>query len=173
VELAAMAIAAIAVGAVAVQDWTPALILPGTSGSVLADDDDRPERLRLDLWDSVRSIRPGVGRNLFRYVEAPARATAAVKEATGGQTTQTDHLSFEESPPHKESFPLRFYGYAKRRTDTGRALFCDNELVYLVSESDVIGGRYRVVRIGILEAEVEDLTVHTRHTLALEDAVPS
>jgi hypothetical protein len=173
VELAAMAITAVAVGAVAVHDWTPAFVAPGPSRLVLADGEGGPELLRLDLWDSVRSIRPGVGRNLFRYVESPARAAAAVKGAAGGQTTQGDRLSYEDEPLHKESFPLRFYGYAKRRTDMGRALFCDDELVYLVSEGDVIGDRYRVVRIGMLAAEVEDLAAHTRHTLALEDAVTS
>jgi hypothetical protein len=140
-----------------------------------ADDDAGPERLRLDLLDAVRGAGPMAGRNLFRYVEAlPARpldrpvASGGDHPIAGGLRTQTNE------PPHAESFPLMFYGYAQHHSGRARALFYEGENIYLASEGDVIGARYRILRIGAMTAEIEDLTSHQRHTLALEpDAVPS
>jgi len=169
-----MGMAAVVVGAVAVHDWAPKLVLPAVGGVVMAADDDAQVRLRLELWEKVRSVGPTEGRDLLRYAEArpeaPLRREARPETAAVGQTKKGDRLSYEE---HAETFPLRFYGYARRRAGRVRALFCDDELVYLASEGDVIRGRYRVVRIEELAAEVEDLAAHTRRTLALEDAVPS
>jgi hypothetical protein len=53
-------------------------------------------------------------------------------------------------------------------------MFCDDGAIYIAAEGEVITGRFRVVRIGEKTAEVEDLSRHTRETLAMEaDAVTS
>jgi hypothetical protein len=83
-------------------------------------------------------------------------------------------ISKGHATPPPERFPLAYYGYAKRHSDGTHALFCDDDTIYLVREGDVIGGRFRVLRIGATSAEVEDLARHKRETLVMEpDAVTS
>ena len=86
---------------------------------------------------------------------APARSSAKTQETAGGQTTKPDGLSY-----------LTFFGVAKK-SGVERALFCDEEQVYVAAAGELIGGKYRVVRIGVASAEIEDLARHTLETLAM------
>jgi hypothetical protein len=68
------------------------------------------------------------------------------------------------SPP----IPLKFYGYANRLSGPARqAFFLDGEDIQIKAENDVIRGRYKIVRIGINSAVVEDLQSHDQQTLPL------
>jgi hypothetical protein len=63
---------------------------------------------------------------------------------------------------------LKFYGYANRQSGPARqAFFLDGEDIRIESENDVIRGRYKIIRIGINSAVVEDLQVHEQQTLPL------
>ena len=63
---------------------------------------------------------------------------------------------------------MKFYGYANRLSGPARqAFFLDGEDIQIKAENDVIRGRYKVIRIGINSAVVEDLTSHDQQTLPL------
>jgi hypothetical protein len=174
-DLAAVAVAAVVVGAAGLRDWAPAPAIVPALRRVAVDKDEGPERLRMEILEKLRGVRGSGERNLFRYVEA------APVRAAGRPTTRNEALpntaptrQTAGAPPVVESLPLKFYGFAKRRSGDTRALFYDEEFTYLAAVGDVIGGRYRVLRIAETSAEVEDLTRHTRETLAMEpDAVTS
>jgi hypothetical protein len=173
----AAAAAALALAAAALHDWTPGRMeAPPGRVALAADENAGPERLRLDLLDAVRGAGSAAGRNLFRYVEAPpVRPPARSAASSGSDHPLAGDLRTQiNEPPHAEAFPLMFYGYARHRSGATRALFYEGENIYLASEGEVIGARYRILRIGAMKAEIEDLVSHRRHTLALEpDAVPS
>ncbi len=62
------------------------------------------------------------------------------------------HLSPERPP-----FPLKFYGFvSKTKVGDKRAFFLDGEDIVIASEGDMIKKRYKIVRIGINSAVVED-----------------
>jgi hypothetical protein len=164
-DVAAIVMAAAVVGAAGMKDWSPKTIAVRAT-VVSSEDEGGPERLRREVLDRVRDVRWTGGRDLFRYVEKrlevfPIRgvegthASASVHAAAAGQATNNDVL------PH-----IVYFGFAKK-SGVQRAMFYDDEQVYLAKEGDVIGGRYRVVRIGITAAEIEDLARHTLETLAM------
>jgi hypothetical protein len=76
--------------------------------------------------------------------------------------------------PPPAPIPLKFYGYANRRTGpTRQAFFLDGDEIQIKGENEIIRGRYKIIRIGINSATVEDLTNHNQQTLPLIEEVPS
>ena len=70
--------------------------------------------------------------------------------------------------PPPPPIPLKFYGYANRLTGAARqAFFLDGEDIQIKGENDVIRSRYKILRIGINSATVEDLQSHDQQTLPL------
>jgi hypothetical protein len=170
----ALAVAIVSVTAVGLRDWRPAPVDVPAMLAAREEEERGPARLRTELLEKVRAVKAAGGRNLFRYVEATPATPAGGRPTTGDVQPQKRTDSAVSGTGQVEVPPLKYYGYAKRTTDTTRALFYDDERIYLVVEGDVIGGRYRVLRIGATSAEVEDLTRHTRETLAMEpDALTS
>jgi hypothetical protein len=75
-----------------------------------------------------------------------------------------DHPPKTTPPP----IPLKFYGYANRLSGPARqAFFLDGEDIQIKAENDVIRGKYKIIRIGINSAVVEDLQSHDQQTLPL------
>ena len=69
---------------------------------------------------------------------------------------------------------MKFYGYANRAAGPARqAFFLDGDDIQIKGENDVIRGRYKIVRIGINSAVVEDLQTHDQQTLPLVAEVAS
>ena len=160
-----MVITAAVVVAVGTKDWSPKAIV-AREPVVSSEEEDGPERLRLEKLDGVRGIRWTGGRDLFRYVEkrvevAPVRAVGTTQAAAESHAGGAGQATKKDVVPH-----VQFFGVAKKGS-VERALFCDEEQVYVAVEGDVIGGRYRVVRIGMTVVEIEDLERHTRETLAM------
>jgi hypothetical protein len=70
--------------------------------------------------------------------------------------------------PPPPPIPLKFYGYSgAAREGKLRGLFVDGEETFVVSAGDTIRNRYRVTRIGVETAEVEDLTASLTQTLRI------
>ena len=75
-------------------------------------------------------------------------------------------------PPNAPAIPLKFYGFVNpARPDIKRAFFMDAEEIVVAGEGEVIKKHYKIVRIGINSAEVEDILFkgdNTKQTLPLE-----
>jgi hypothetical protein len=165
-DVAAIVVAAAVVGAAGMTDWSPKAIVV-RAPAVVGEEAGEPERLHVEQWDYVRGIRWTGGRDLFRYVEKVGTAPSPRREGAlthaEGSTQVTVGLTVAQTT---RSDGLSYFGFAKK-TGVVRALFCDEEQVYVAKEGDVIGGRWRVIRIGVTAAEIEDLVQHTRETVTM------
>jgi hypothetical protein len=74
--------------------------------------------------------------------------------------------------PRAPAIPLKFYGFVNpTRPDVKHAFFLDNDEIIVAGEGDLIKKRYKILRIGVNSAEVEDTTFkgdNTKQTLPLE-----
>jgi hypothetical protein len=73
--------------------------------------------------------------------------------------------------PPPPPIPLKFYGYANK--GSREAFFLDGDDIEIKGENDVIKNRYKIIRIGINSAEVEDLQTQSKQTLPLVAEVTS
>lgn len=103
----------------------------------------------------------------------PPPKVAAIKP---GEIARSEQKAKEAEAKAKEAFakaqhpaiPLKFYGYASKVSGASReAFFLDGDEIEIKRENDVIHGRYKVIRIGINSAVVEDLNDHDQQTLPL------
>jgi hypothetical protein len=72
-------------------------------------------------------------------------------------------------PPPPTPIPLKFYGFASAARTGGakKAFFLDGEDIQIAGENDVIRNRYKIIRIGVNSAVVEDTTDKHQQTLPL------
>lgn len=132
--------------------------------------------LRLDLLAKVQSVQlEGVARNLFQFGAAPLPKTPEPKviprplmPAPSPAAANSTPMAPPKPPP--PPIPLKFYGYSSRlRPNEKRAFFLDGEEIVVAGEGELIRKRYKVVRIGINSAVVEDVEHHNEQTLRLEE----
>jgi hypothetical protein len=74
--------------------------------------------------------------------------------------------------PKAPPIPLKFYGFVNPlRPDVKRAFFLEKDEIIVAGEGDIIKKRYKILRIGVNSAEVEDTEFkgdNTKQTLPLE-----
>jgi len=71
--------------------------------------------------------------------------------------------------PPPPPIPLKFYGYAnQQRGGPKQAFFLDGDDIRIAGENDIIRNRYKIVKIGVNSAVVEDTTDKHQQTLPLE-----
>lgn len=124
----------------------------------------------------------GTSRSLFEISATPP-VELAVKEPGPIKIVKAFVLYGPKAPPPPPPPPptprdgpiqLKFYGFVNpARPDIKRAFFFDpsNEDILIAGEGDLIKKRYKVLRIGINSAEVEDTQFkgdNTKQTLPLE-----
>ena len=131
-------------------------------------------KLRLDLLAKVQSVEIGQAeRNLFQF--GVAAAPALPKEPRPIIPKTLDQIRQEQEaaaaaqvPPPPLPIPLKYYGYTAQRIDGHkRAFFLDGDDIFVAAEGDVVKRRYKVVRIGINSAVVEDTQLNNTQTLPL------
>lgn len=164
-------------GEQAIQDFRPTFKLPeGTDVSRLD-----PE-LKLALLAQVRNLPLETARrSLFEFGAAPpppVPKVAPVKPApvpvasAAPPPPPTPATPVKPPPP---PIPLKFYGYVSGRdavtVGNKRAFFLEGEDIVVAGENDVIHGRYRVVRIDLNSAIIEDTTTKSQQTLPLAEEV--
>jgi hypothetical protein len=119
-------------------------------------------------------------RSLFEISAAPP-AAAAVLEAGPIKVARPFVLYGPKAPPPSPpppptpkapAIPLKFYGFVNpARPDVKRAFFLDNDEIIVAGEGDVIKKHYKILRIGVNSAEVEDIQFkgdNTKQSLPLE-----
>ena len=138
-------------------------------------------KIRLDLLAKLRSAPlQGGTSSLFEFskppeppapkveirpapVPVPPPPPAAKEQAKGGPP--------KAAPP--APIPFKYYGYAGKAPDgqLQEGLFLEGDPntgeLYFKREGDVIKDHYKIIRIGIRSAVVEDTTNHNQQTLQL------
>jgi hypothetical protein len=133
--------------------------------------------LRLDLLAKVRNVAvEGGTRSLFEIGTAPPEQIigkepdkiAITRPFVGPMMPKP-----VEAPPEPKAppIPLKFYGFVnKTKVGDKRAFFLDGEDIVIAAEGDTIKKRYKIVRIGVNSAVVEDTEFksNNQQTLPLE-----
>jgi hypothetical protein len=134
--------------------------------------------LKTDLLAKLRSVPlEGGARSIFDFgAPPPPPPPPSVKIDVKAIEEQKKARDAAEQiaknnpppPPPPPPIPLKFYGYANRQSGPGRqGLFLDGDEPQIKAENDVIRGRYKIIRIGINSAVVEDLQNQNQQTLPL------
>lgn len=144
-----------------------------------ADPASTDPALKLDLLQKLQTVRfNGSGRNLFEFGSAPPtpQEIAASRTPVPKIIPQAPPSSQASAPPpvtpakpKAPPIPLKFYGYISTPKGTARrGFFLDGENIVVASEGETIKSRYKVVRIGLNNVEMEDTQFSQRQTLRLE-----
>jgi hypothetical protein len=136
--------------------------------------------LNLSLLAKLRDLpMEGGARSVFKEGAAPAPPPPRkVTIVPGPMISEVDKAkkAAEEAakagpppPPPPPPIPLKFYGYAnQQRNGQKQAFFLDGEDIRIAGENDIIRNRYKIIKIGVNSAVVEDTTDKHQQTLPLE-----
>ena len=72
--------------------------------------------------------------------------------------------------PPPPPITLKYYGYIAQRADgRKRAFFLDGDDILVAAEGELLKRRYKVVRIGVNSAIVEDMQFNNTQTIPLQE----
>lgn len=133
--------------------------------------------LRLDLLAKVQAIKiEGGQRSLFDFSAAPPPKTKDVKvvpKPVGAEAAKIAAAVSKPADPVKPPappIPLKFYGFINpAKQGVKRAFFTEGEDIFVASEGELIKKRYKVVRIGVNSAVIEDTQFQHQQTIPLEE----
>jgi len=163
-------------GEAAIQDFKPTLKLPDGVDVSRID-----PALKLDLLARLQNLPlEGGERSVFEFGAAPKPKTptpAVAKVIPLTPPPATPAAPITPPKPVIPPIPLRFYGYVSdsRGVVPGaakRAFFLDGEDIVVAGENDVIRNRFKIIRIGVSSAVVEDTTNKNQQTLPLVEELP-
>jgi hypothetical protein len=152
-------------------------VAPGVAAQMLASTTSSLDPT-LDESAMLRTeslVYTGTGRNIFSAASSPPPSAAALLIPKGlpgarpGGVAAGAAKAVPAGPPPPPPIPLKFFGTAIRVTGKNQAFLLDGQNVYLASEGDIVGRRYRVVHIGPTSIQVEDLLNNDTQTLPLQN----
>jgi hypothetical protein len=137
--------------------------------------------LHLDLLAKVKNVAmSGGSRSLFEFSQAPAAAAPPPVVANIYPTMGPVYKPPAPPPPPPAKtppppIPLKFYGYSGTARSSGlrSAFFLDGDDIVIAKETDMVRNRYKIVRIGVNSAVVEDTTNKNEQTLPLIEELGS
>ncbi len=139
--------------------------------------------LRLDLLAKVKSVAVDPStRSLFEIgAPPPAEVKAGQPEPAKIAIAKPFMGPVQPAPPapapepRAPPIPLKFYGFVnKTKVGDRRAFFMDGDEIVIAGEGDTVKKRYKIVRIGVNSAVVEDTEFksNNQQTLPLEAELP-
>jgi hypothetical protein len=140
-------------------------------------------RIRLDLLAKVRAVpMEGGSSSLFEFSKAPEPPAPKVDPIKPAAVPVPPPVAGPAKTPPKEAgppppapIPFTYYGYGKTSDGQLEGFFREGDAkadpttseIHAAREGDTIKSRYKIVRIGIKSAVVEDTTNHNEQTLRL------
>jgi hypothetical protein len=150
-------------------------ITPGGKGprefrpSIKAKDIDTSSvdpTLHLSQLARLQEVKVEAGkRSLFEISAAPPAEVKVAEPAkiaiayvpSGPQKPKPIETPKPPPPPNAPPIPLKFYGWVNReKAGPKRAFFMDNDEIVIAGEGDLVKKRYKIIRIGVNSALVED-----------------
>ncbi len=137
--------------------------------------------LHLELLAKLQNVAPAGGRDLFNWGSAPVQTAKLTGLEPVVRTKPVGPPApppppppvLPPTPPPPPPITLKYYGIATR-LDNGRrtAFFMDGDQILLEAEGASFGGRYKLIRIGVNSAVIEDTQYKRQQTLPLEEGQP-
>ena len=163
------------------QEWTPRV------GSRRPEERADPARteiaLRQELLARLANVpAPAPGRSLFDFsnapVAAPKQPDIKVNTKKGGKGVDAAKAVDLTPPPppgptgpppepQAPPVPLKFYGYVQGQGGKRAFFRLGEEEIFMASEGQLIQGRYKIARIGLSSAAVEDTQFKVNHQQSL------
>ena len=133
--------------------------------------------LRTDLLAKLHKLElTGGARSLFEFAQAPVPPPPPVEKINvfrkyGPEAPPPVPVPAKIAPPPPPPIPLKYYGYSGTVRSNGlrQAFFLEGEEIYVAAENDTVKSRYKIVRIGVNSAVVEDTTNKNQQTLPLTE----
>jgi hypothetical protein len=132
--------------------------------------------LRLDLLAKLKSVNADAStRSLFEIAAAPPAEQLKLLKEPDKIAIARRFIGPRPPPPvvappepKAPPIPLKFYGFVnKSKVGDKRAFFLDGEDIVIAGEGDMIKKRYKIVRIGVNSAVVEDTEFKTNNQQTL------
>ncbi len=135
----------------------PARTAGGSAPPEIPDAELQMERLKPGNGVGADEIK----RNVFEYAALPVKPKPKV---------ETQVVQPPPPPPPPPKPPFRFYGFAQgSQGGSRRILLTDGENIFVAVQGEVIGGRYRVVKVEDKSIEVEEVQGGQRWVISLEN----
>jgi len=134
--------------------------------------------LKLDLMAKVRNVPvDGGSRSLFEFYTPPPpppppvpKPQPIVPKPTEAELKAAEAKKGPPPPPPPPPIPLKFYGYSGAlRSNVRRAFFLSGEDIIQAGENETLLNRYKIIRIGVNSAVVEDTIAKNQQTLPLAE----
>ena len=109
----------------------------------------------------------GSGRNIFSLSSAQAVASTPIERVKGPVRPSLETASAPVGTPGPPTINLKFYGYSARKNGMRRAFLMQGENIFVAGEGEVVGHRYKIVRIAPFSIQIEDLPYQDTQTLPL------
>jgi hypothetical protein len=154
-------------------DFRPSLKLPeGTDVSGI------DPTLHLGLLAKLRNLpMEGGARSVFKEGAPPPppapdpvtiKPGPMVAKAGGPGNAEPPKPTGPPPTPPPPPIPLKFYGYANQaRGGPKRAFFLEGDDIFVAAENETVHNRYKIIKIGVNSAIVEDTTDKHQQTLPL------
>jgi len=134
-------------------------------------------KLRLDLLAKVQAVELAPAeRNIFQFgaapmpvaVKDPGKIIPKTPAQIAQEAAQQAAAAGPPQPPPPPPITLKYYGYTAQRGDgQKRAFFLDGDDIFVAAEGEMVKRRYKIVRIGLSSAVVEDTQFNSTQTLPL------
>jgi hypothetical protein len=134
-------------------------------------------KLRLDLLAKVQAVELAPAeRNIFQFgaapmpvpVKDPGKIIPKSPAQIAQEAAQQAAAAGPPQPPPPPPITLKYYGYTAQRGDgEKRAFFLDGDDIFVAAEGELVKRRYKIVRIGLSSAVVEDTQFNNTQTLPL------
>jgi hypothetical protein len=150
-----------------VQDFRPSIKPPEGVDISRVD-----PRLKTELLARLRALpEQASSRSIFEFYvpPAPPPPVQPIKPIQTTVVTPPPAPPKPTGPPPPPPIPLKYYGYAGSTGNRAqRGFFVDmQDNITVAAPNDMIANRYRIVRIGVSDAEVEDTVTKNRETIKL------
>ncbi|WP_419806103.1 hypothetical protein [Terriglobus sp.] len=109
----------------------------------------------------------GSGRNIFLAGSEPAANIPIPRPIVSPRTPAQPQPISNPGPPPPPPIDLRFFGTEQRQGGSRQAFFLKGDDVFLASEGEIVGRRYKVGTISANSAQVTDLTNNNTQLLPL------
>ena len=161
-----------------VEDWRP--VLKPKRPEERPDPASIDPTLRLDLLARLSDIkREGGDRSLFEFTQAPPaknpdppKIIPKTADPAGAQKAPDSAPAkpAEAPKPPPPPIPLKFYGAHGGTNQVGKSgFFLEGEEIYVAAEGELIKKRYKVIKLGLKSAVLEDTEHKHQQTLPLEE----